>query len=89
MNEGTRKQQFFYQAVGFSRQKIYEAQSQQQEFVLGGKDIGFVVKHLTLCPAGALLYGALYMKGLVYMYIPNMEKIYVIFAHLGWVGLNT
>ena len=34
-----------YPDVGLSRQKIYEAQSQQQDFLLVGTDIDFVVKN--------------------------------------------
>ena len=39
--------------LGLSGQKICEAQSQQQYFLLVGTDIAFVVKNSTLCSAVA------------------------------------
>ena len=55
-----------YPAVGLSRQKIYTALYQQQEFLFVGTYISFVVTNYSLCPDGALIYGALRMKSLVY-----------------------
>ena len=53
--------------VGLSRQKIYAEQSQQQYFLFVGTDIDSVVTNQTLCLDGALIYGALQMKSLVYI----------------------
>ena len=59
LNENLRKQRKkTYPAVGLSNQMIDEAQSHQQEFLLVGTDIAFVVINSTLCQYGALLYGA-------------------------------
>ena len=46
LNENLRKQQHkSYSAVDISKQKIDEAQSQQQGFMLVGTDIDFLVKN--------------------------------------------
>ena len=44
-------------AVCLSRQKIDEAQSQQQAFLLVGIDIVLVVTTYNLCQYGELIYG--------------------------------
>ena len=52
-NKSLLKQQKCHPDVGLSRQNLFEAQSQQQYFLLVGTHIYFVVKISTLCPDGA------------------------------------
>ena len=52
--------------TGISRQKICEAKSQQQDFMLIGTDVALSVTNSTLCLYGALIYGSVQMKVLVY-----------------------
>ena len=51
--------------LGISRQKICEAQSQQQDFLLVGTDVILVVPNQTICPAVSSIYGYLQMQCLV------------------------
>ena len=76
----------YYSGVGLLRQKIDGAQSQQRDFLLFGTDIYLLVTNQNIFQEGALIYGAYRCRD---WYIFNMDKIYVIFAHPGWVGLNT
>ena len=52
--------------LGLARQKICEAQSQQQGFLLVGTDVGLIIKNPTILSDGALLYVSFQMKVLVY-----------------------
>ena len=65
-----------YPYLGLSGKKIYAAQSQQKDFLLVGTEIDFMVTNYNICPDGALICGALQMKGFVYT---QYGKIYMFF----------
>ena len=61
LNESLRKQQKISPSC-----RSLKAQSQQQGFLLVGVDIAFVVANSTIFQYGALIYGYLQMKDLLY-----------------------
>ena len=85
LNESLRKQKILLRCRSIKAKDRWGTISAER-FLLFGTDIYLLVTNQNIFQEGALIYGAYRCRD---WYIFNMDKIYVIFAHPGWVGLNT